>query len=75
MCVAHLQTRFNRVERVVRNALESIPENFRADICAVGDSSAIVLRTRRSTKFSNFFLFIRHFPSIQDGPGGVYLSG
>jgi hypothetical protein len=23
----------------------------------------------------NFFLFIRRFPSVKNGPGGIYLSG
>ena len=29
----------------------------------------------RSRHASAFFSFIRHFPFVEDGPGGIYLSG
>ena len=72
------------VERVVLNALER--RLRRLMFCTFGDSFVIVLRSRlRSklrrakqddpTKFINFFLFILRFPSVEDGPGGTYLSG
>jgi hypothetical protein len=55
-------------------------------MCAFGDSCPIVLRSRLRSelrrakqndppKFVNFLLFIRRFPSVEDGPGGTYLSG
>jgi hypothetical protein len=42
------RSRIGRVERVVLNALPKTRE-FAPDICTFGDSTAIVLRTRRST--------------------------
>jgi hypothetical protein len=73
MCVAHLQTCFNWVERVVRKRVGNAV--LPPDICAVGDSSAIVLRTRRSTKFSNFFVSFAAFLVYKTAPEEFYLSG
>jgi hypothetical protein len=71
------------VERVLRNALDT---RFRRLICAFSGICIIALRSRLRPdqrrakqvdppKLINFFLFIRRFPSVKDGPGGIYLSG
>src|SRR5215467_3427976 len=42
-----------KVERVVLNALAKTAEDLRLDICAFGESTGIVLRTRRSTSIDS----------------------
>ena len=76
----HLVRRYNKISPWVEQSLPRLLNGVGKaasppQICPLGGASASVLRTRRSATISKIFLFISHFPSVEDGPGGIYLSG
>jgi hypothetical protein len=66
-------TNFPWLERVVLNALEKRFSRLKSERLATRLPSSC--GQDDPPQFQNFFLFISHFPSVEDGPGGIYLSG
>jgi hypothetical protein len=64
--------RISLVERVVLNALKTPP---RLPYLRLWTHLPPHWAQDDSRKFLHFFLFIRCCLSVEDGPGGIYLSG